>query len=65
MVHEGSRSRRLTLNMAPIAISRFHLKEFGVDIEFKKNDEGKIDRPLLIREGIQHLTSKRVDEPNK
>ena len=38
----------------------FYLKKFGVDIEFVKGQDGKIEKLLMIREDGQTLEAKKV-----
>lgn len=49
-------------DLIPINNIRFFLKEFGVDIEFVKNDDNKIIKLLMIREDGQQLEAIRVEK---
>lgn len=49
-------------DLIPINNIRFFLKEFGVDIEFVKNDDNKIIKLLMIREDGQQLEAIRVEQ---
>ncbi len=49
-------------DLIPINNIRFFLKEFGVDIEFVKKDDGKISKLLMIREDGQQLEAIRVEQ---
>ena len=41
--------------------NRFLLKQFGVDIEFVKGSDGKIEKLLMIRADGQELEAKRIE----
>lgn len=53
------------LDLIPITNSRFFLKQFGVDIEFGKNDKGIVDKLSFIREDGQSLTAIKLDDKQK
>jgi hypothetical protein len=48
------------LALVPVSENRFFLQTFGVDIAFVADQEGKIEKLLMIREDGQSLEAKKV-----
>ena len=48
------------LKMKALKENRFFLKQFGVDIEFVKGDDGKIAKLLMIRGDGQQLEAPKI-----
>lgn len=49
------------LDMKPLKENRFYLGRFGVDVEFVKGDDGKIEKLLMIRGDGQQLEAPKID----
>ncbi|WP_323756584.1 hypothetical protein [Roseivirga sp.] len=51
---------QVPVQLKPIKENLFYLKKFGVDIEFVKGQNGKVEKLLMIREDGQTLEAKKV-----
>ncbi|KYG75408.1 hypothetical protein [Roseivirga echinicomitans] len=65
IVYEGDSIKavgpdRVPVQLKPIKENLFYLKKFGVDIEFVKGQDGKIEKLLMIRGDGQTLEAKKV-----
>ena len=49
------------LDLKPLKENRFYLGRFGVDVEFVKGDDGKIEKLLMIRGDGQQLEAPKID----
>ena len=49
------------LNMKPKKQNVFYLAQFGVDVEFVKGDDGKIEKLLMIRGDGQELEAPKIE----
>lgn len=65
IVYEGDSIKavgpdQVPVQLKPIKENLFYLKKFGVEIEFVKGANGKIEKLLMIREDGQTLEAKKV-----
>ena len=49
------------LDLKAVKENRFYLRQFGVDVEFVKGDDGKIEKLLMIRADGQQLEAPKLE----